>query len=306
MKYIRTNYLKNEVIQNELELIRHSEENYYNQLKEVCGAVYENRETRPIVLISGPSGSGKTSTANELSRLLMEKYSCKSSVVSLDNYFRSNDSPDMPLDENGNIDLESPYCTDLELLQEHINLLNECRDFEMPVFDFKKQARGGYIPFKREPGSIVIMEGIHALNPLVTGENSFAWCVYVSVRTRLKADNGKLLHPRAIRLMRRLCRDNLFRGRDFEAIFHFFESVSKGEDKFILPFKHRANFQIDTFMAYEAPAYRAYLYDKLKDESDKFTENELYKKLMTFFEFFPSMSKQNIPKTSLVREFIGF
>ncbi len=306
MKYIRTNYLTNEVTTNELDFIRQSEENYYNQLKEVSKAVFENRETRPIVLISGPSGSGKTSTANELSRLLMEDYGCKSSVVSLDNYFKNNDSPNMPLDENGNVDLESPYCTDLELLQEHINLLNECKPFEMPIFNFKKQARDGGTPFCREPGSIVIMEGIHALNPVVTGENSFAWCVYVSVRTRLKADNGKLLHPRAIRLMRRLCRDNLFRGRDFEAIFHFFESVSKGEDKFILPFKHRAHFQIDTFMAYEAPAYRGYLYDKLKGEAEKFEENELYKKIMTFFEYFPSMPKDNIPKTSLVREFVGF
>lgn len=306
MKYIRTNYLKNAVNENPDNLIIESEKNYYDQLDIVCRDIFQNKEDRPIILISGPSGSGKTSTANEVSRLLLEQYECKSSVVSLDNYFRSNDSPNMPLDENGNIDLESPYCTDLELLQEHMKLLNECKEFGMPIFSFKKQARDGYVPFKREPGSVVIMEGIHALNPLVTGENDFAMCVYVSVRTRLKSDAGKLLHPRAIRLMRRLCRDSLFRGRDFEAIFHFFESVSKGEDKFILPFKHRADYQIDTFMAYEAPAYRGYLYDKLKPEAEKFTGNDLYKKLMTFFEFFPSMSKDNIPKTSLVREFIGF
>ena len=306
MKFIKTSYLKNSVNSDSDALIRESEKHYYDQLSVLCRDAYENKDTRPIILISGPSGSGKTSTANEVSRILMEEYGCKSSVVSLDNYFKSNDSPGMPLDENGNIDLESPLCTDLELLQEHIQLLNECKEFEMPIFSFKKQARDGGVPFKREPGSIVIMEGIHALNPLVTGENSFAMCVYVSVRTRLKADDGKLLHPRAIRLMRRLCRDSLFRGRDFKAIFSFFQSVSVGEDKYILPFKYRANYQIDTFMAYEAPAYRDYLYDKLKIQSDTFVGNDLYKKIMTFFEYFPSMKKDGIPKTSLVREFIGF
>lgn len=306
MKYVKTNYLKNAVNKNPDKLIMDSEKNYHEQLSALSGDIYKNKDERPIVLISGPSGSGKTSTANVLSNILLNEYSCKSSVVSLDNYFRNNDSPDMPLDENGNIDLESPYCTDLELLQEHIRLLNECKEFNMPIFSFKKQARDGYIPFKREPGSVVIMEGIHALNPIVTGENSFAVCIYVSVRTRLKADSGKLLHPRAIRLMRRLCRDNLFRGRDFGAIFHYFESVSKGEDKFILPFKHRADHQIDTFMAYEAPTYRGYLYDKLKAQTDKFLGNDLFEKLMSFFELFPSMPKDHIPENSLIREFIGF
>lgn len=306
MKFITTSYLKNAVSNDPAALIADSEQNYYDQLYKVCDDVYQSREERPIVLISGPSGSGKTSTANEISRLLMEKYGCSSSVVSLDNYFRSNDSPGMPIGKDGKVDLESPLCTDLDLLKEHIQLLNECKDFQMPIFSFKKQARDGYVPFKREPGSIVIMEGIHALNPLVTGENSFAWCVYVSVRTRLKADDGKLLHPRAIRLMRRLCRDNLFRGRDFAAIFSFFRSVSEGEDKYILPFKYRADYQIDTFMAYEAPAYRDYLYEKLLAQAEIFRDNDYYKKLMTFFGYFTSLSKEGIPKTSLVREFIGF
>lgn len=306
MKYIKTNYLKKAVLENSALLIEKSEKNYYDQLDVICKNIHENVEERPIVLISGPSGSGKTSTANEIARILTNEYECKSSVISLDNYFRSNNEPDMPRDENGNIDLESPYCTDLALLREHIDLLHECKEFEMPVFDFKAQSRSGYVPFKRERGSVVIMEGIHALNPLVTGDNNFELCIYVSVRTRLKSNDGKLLHPRGIRLMRRLCRDNLFRGRDFESIFNFFASVSKGEDKFILPFKHRAHYQVDTFMAYEAPAYRDYLYDKLEMEAEKFAQNNYYKKIMKFFGMFPSMPKDGIPETSLVREFVGF
>ncbi len=306
MKYIKTNYLKKAVLENSALLIEKSEKNYYDQLDVICKNIHENVDERPIVLISGPSGSGKTSTANEIARILTNEYGNKSSVISLDNYFRSNKEPDMPRDENGNIDLESPYCTDLPLLREHIDLLHKCKEFDMPVFDFKMQERSGYVPFRRERGSVVIMEGIHALNPLVTGDNNFELCIYVSVRTRLKSNDGKLLHPRGIRLMRRLCRDNIFRGRDFESIFNFFASVSKGEDKFILPFKHRAHYQVDTFMAYEAPTYRDYLYDKLKMEAEKFAENDYYKKIMKFFGMFPSMPKDGIPETSLVREFVGF
>jgi len=113
--------------------------------------------------------------------------------------------------------------------------MNEGKEFMMPVFDFKKQSRSSYVPFKREADSLVIIEGIHALNPLVTGENNFATCIYISVRTRLKDRNNKILHPRIIRLIRRLCRDSLFRGRNLESIFSYFESVSEGEDKYIFP-----------------------------------------------------------------------
>ena len=137
----------------------------------------------------------------------------------------------------------------------------------MPVFDFKKQSRSSYVPFKREADSLVIIEGIHALNPLVTGENNFATCIYISVRTRLKDRNNKILHPRIIRLIRRLCRDSLFRGRNLESIFSYFESVSEGEDKYIFPFKHRADFQIDTFMSSKCRFIKAFFIESCQRQS---------------------------------------
>ena len=176
MKYVKTDSLNRIITENPRKLVNDSEGNYYCQLNNVCGEISKKRNTHP--------------------------------VISLDNYFRSNTSPDMPRDKNGNIDLESPLCTDLKLLQEHLVLMNEGKEFMMPVFDFKKQSRSSYVPFKREADSLVIIEGIHALNPLVTGENNFATCIYISVRTRLKDRNNKILHPRIIRLIRRLCRDS--------------------------------------------------------------------------------------------------
>lgn len=305
MKYVKTDLLNKIISENPEKLVMDSEQNYYSQIDSLCRAISLKRETHPIILISGPSGSGKTSTANEISKVLRNSYSCESSVISLDNYFRSNDSPNMPKDKKGNIDLESPFCTDLDLLQSNILSMKNGEEFMMPIFDFKKQSRSGYVPFRREENSIVIMEGIHALNPLVTGENNFATCVYISVRTRLKTSENRVLHPRLIRLMRRLCRDSLFRGRDLPAIFSYFESVSEGEEKYILPFKYRADFQIDTFMSYEVPVYKSFLYTKLIEVQQIFSGNICYKNIVDFLSLLLPVSEKNVPESSLIREFIG-
>lgn len=305
MKYVDIDYLNKTINENPWELINNSEENYYNQLNNMCCKISQKRDVHPVILISGPSGSGKTSTANEMSGILKKNYNCKSSVISLDNYFRSNTSPDMPKDKNGNIDLESPLCTDLKLLQEHLFLMNEGEEFMMPVFDFKSQSRSGYVSFKREPDTIVIMEGIHALNPLVTGKNSFATCIYISVRTRLKNNKNYVLSPRMIRLMRRLCRDSLFRGRSLKSVFDYFESVSEGEDKYIFPFKHRADFLIDTFMSYEVSVYKSLLQKKLLEAEQIFYDNHYYNDIMNFFNILLPISEKQVPSDSLIREFIG-
>lgn len=306
MKYVNVKTLNQNIADDPHRLIDSSEANYKAQVDKLCKEVYSKKDTHPILLISGPSGSGKTSTAHETARVLLEKYGCKSSVISLDNYFRPNHSPDMPRDKNGNIDLESPHCTDLELLQEHLKLLENGSEFMMPIFDFKAQDRGGYIPFRREKNSVAILEGIHALNPLVTGDcRDFAFCTYISVRTRLKADNSHMLHPRMVRLMRRLCRDCLFRGRDIQSVFNFFDSVSEGESKFIIPFKNRADFQVDTFMAYEVPIYKNRLEKKLEDARGILGENKSYKNISEFFGRVLPMGDSDVPETSIIREFIG-
>lgn len=305
MKYVNIDYLNKTIIENPRKLINNSEEKYYDRLNDMCCKISQKRDVHPIILISGPSGSGKTSTANEMSRILKKNYNCKSSVISLDNYFRSNTSPDMPKDKNGNIDLESPLCTDLKLLQEHLFLMNKGEEFMMPVFDFRSQSRSGYVSFKREPNTIVIMEGIHALNPLVTGENSFATCIYISVRTRLKNNKNYVLSPRMIRLMRRLCRDSLFRGRSLKSVFDYFESVSEGEDKYIFPFKHRADFLIDTFMSYEVSVYKSLLQKKLFEAEQVFYDSHYYNDIMDFFNILLPISEKEVPSNSLIREFIG-
>lgn len=306
MKCYEIKTLNNNINENSSKLVTNAENNYFSQIEKLCKSVYKKRETHPVLLISGPSGSGKTTTAHRISEYLLKNYGCKSSVISLDNYFRPNSSPDMPRDKNGKLDLESPHCTDLPLLQDHLKKLESGEGFMMPEFDFKTQDRSGYVHFKREEGSIAILEGIHALNPLVTGNCvDFAVCAYISVRTRLQSDTNRLLHPSLIRLMRRLCRDCLFRGRDIHSVFEFFDSVSEGESKYILPFKKRANFQIDTFMTYEVPVYKNFLEKKLEIERESFTGNKNYRHIMEFFEYILPLNETDIPENSIIREFIG-
>ncbi len=196
MNLIKTDIINRSISINPENFIFESEQCFDTSLEQLCDFIKERRATHPVVLISGPSGSGKTSTAHKIAEIIKKKYNKNCSIISLDNYFRSNSSPDMPKNHKGDIDLESPLCTDLELLQQHLILIKQKKKFQMPVFDFQAQARSHYIPFVREKGSVVIMEGIHALNPIVTGNTKeFATCVYISVDTHIQSSDGSLINP---------------------------------------------------------------------------------------------------------------
>ena len=306
MNLIKTDIINRSISINPENFIFESEQCFDTSLEQLCDFIKERRATHPVVLISGPSGSGKTSTAHKIAEIIKKKYNKNCSIISLDNYFRSNSSPDMPKNHKGDIDLESPLCTDLELLQQHLILIKQKKKFQMPVFDFQAQARSHYIPFVREKVSVVIMEGIHALNPIVTGNTKeFATCVYISVDTHIQSSDGSLLNPEIIRLLRRLCRDSLFRGRKTEEIFQYFDDLSIGEEKYIFPYRHRADFNINTFMPYEVSIYKKLLELKLKLCSDSFKENQRFKKIMRFFNELDPLNEELVPKSSILREFIG-
>ncbi|MGN0641932.1 MAG: nucleoside kinase [Huintestinicola sp.] len=286
-------------------LVALSEDNYSCYIKDAALKIERNAAEKPLVLLSGPSGSGKTTAALRIAREL-EGMGHKVHTISMDNYFLPGSTEHLPRDEEGNVDLESPHRLDIDLFSEHLKALSECRTINMPVFDFATQSRSGYIPVTRSKGEIIIIEGIHALNPLVTGESKdFTTCIYVSVRTRIKSKDGSMLHPRLIRLMRRLCRDRLFRGRDIPDIFHMFSSVSRGEDLYIMPFKNRADIEIDTFMPYEASVYRGLIYSDLAEKAAEMEGDPNYSEIMRFFSELHPLDEEYIPSASLIREFVG-
>ncbi|MGN1089537.1 MAG: uridine kinase [Huintestinicola sp.] len=308
VKYARIASI-NEKAADPQEFIRLAEDNYEAYIKEAAMMVADT-PSKPVVLLSGPSGSGKTTAALRIERELKNMGKAVH-TLSMDNYFlpiTEESRKELPKDEFGNIDLESPHRLDISLFAEHLKLLAEGEPFDMPLFDFATQSRPGYVPMCRKKDEIIIIEGIHALNPLVTGDSDkFATCMYVSVRTRLCSEDGTLLHPRHIRLMRRLCRDNFFRKRSYHDICAMFESVSRGEDLYITPFKSRADYDIDTFMAYEPSVYKGFIEKEFavheNDGSlDGFPEIGRIKKVLGELSVIDS---ENVPSTSLVREFIG-
>lgn len=305
MRCINISQLNKSIQTDAMAFIKKSNDEYTAKVAVVAKSIAENR--KPIVLLSGPSGSGKTTTAFRLADQL-EKIGIKANVISMDNYFIPNkniEEKNVPRDEDGNIDLESPYRVDIQMFQEHMKLMAECKTAQVPVFDFVTQDYSSFTPVTRKENEVMIFEGIHALNPEVNGGVSdTANCIYVSVRTRLKTGNGDLLHPSQVRLMRRLIRDRLFRGRDYDDIFAMYKSVQRGENLYIMPHKNRADFDIDTFIDYEAPVYKSVIYEDLLN-AEKSKYNDMRSMVIKYLEELDTIPTIFVPKNSLIKEFIG-
>lgn len=301
MKYIELKYIQ-EQAKNSEEFIVQSENAYESQLKKVVKGIKKSGEN--ILLLAGPSGSGKTTSAIRIAHLLKEM-GIMTHTVSMDDYFLASDRIEkMPLNADGTHDLESPRRLDIELFREHLTSISNYEEISIPCFDFKIQKPTSYKPFKCHKDEIVIIEGIHALNPEVIGDIPSVK-LYVSVRTRIN-DGNLQLHPKKIRLMRRLCRDYKYRGRSFNDSVEMFKSVSVGETNYIMPFKKFADYDIDSFIAYEACMYSRFIRKTLYENPDTaFQTRKTYLEILPFINAFPDIPEELIPSYSLVREFIG-
>lgn len=283
-------------------VVAEAEDFYCRQLEAAADTIAENCADKPIVLLSGPSGSAKTTTAMRL-KALLQKNGFGSHVISMDNYF-------LPLnglsgEELSKIDLEAPSRVDIPLLKEHLERFREGLPTQLPVFNFADQTRSEGELLCRGENELIILEGIHVLNPLLTGQiRQHSQGIYVSVRTRL-SNKSKLLHPSMIRLMRRLMRDRLFRGRKTEEIIRAFKSVQRGETLYIMPHKDNASINIDTFMSFEAAVYCNQLIPQLQNVPKNFELYGAVKELLDFLEIISPLPASIVPDSSIVREFVG-
>jgi uridine kinase len=278
-------------------------EEYDEKCRSVAEHISERADQHPIILLAGPSGSGKTTTALKIESYL-DKMGFETHTISMDDYFLPKDKIQI-FDENNQIDYESPYRIDIELLQDHLHKLANCEPIDIPGFDFKLQDRVPGRRLERKPGELVLFEGIHALNPEVTGYEDIASCIYVSVRTRIQTSDGDLIHPEFIRVMRRIIRDNNFRGRSAPETLDMYDSVQRGENHYILPFKHRAHYHIDTFHGFEASLYKGYLDEEFKQLKESYPDYERYSPIEKLISELTCLEPQLIPENALVREFIG-
>ena len=276
-------------------------EEYQYQLERITENIISSRNDRPVILLSGPSGSGKTTTAFMIEKLLDEA-GFETHTISMDNYFCPLTHEEKELAALGKMDLESPDRIDADLLNTQIEAIDRGEEIEIPKYNFADSTREHSGLFlKRGKGELVIFEGIHALNPaVITVPDSKLIKLYVSVRTRVTCGDI-ILHPSKVRLMRRMIRDKNFRNRALRETMNMFHSVESGENKYIMPYKHRSDYDIDTFMAYELNAYRDSLIDQLRELSD-FPE---LADVTAVLEQLVPLDKKDIPRDSLICEFIG-
>lgn len=298
---IEVNRINSGIAENPAEYVKLTNEAYFYQLRKIAENIAENSTERPVILLSGASGSGKTTTALMIAKILGEM-GYPTHTLSMDNYFKSLNDEERELSAHGKMDLESPDRIDKELLNSQIEAINDCRAVDVPRYDFADSRRDGVkLTLKRQPGELVIFEGIHALNPDVITVPDRRLCkLYVSVRTRITCGNI-VLHPSKVRLMRRMIRDRNFRKRALRETMNMFQSVESGENKYIMPYKYRSDFDIDTFMAYEMNVYRDSLLAELKEMAD-IPELADVTEVM---EALTSLDCGFVSKDSLVREFIG-
>ena len=298
---IQLHSINAQAAENPAVFIRHTNQEYLNRLSEIADDIELHREKTPIILLSGPSGSGKTTSALMIEKIL-DSRGIETHTLSLDNYFSPLTEQEKKLFAEGKLDLESPKRIDSEFLTAQLREIYHCRPIELPIYNFREstRVRSGKI-LHRKPGELVILEGIHSLNPdIIDFKDSRTAKIYVSVRTRIR-NHSVELHPSKIRLMRRLVRDSLFRKRSFTDTIKMFHSVEAGENKYIMPYKYRSTYDVDTFMAYEICAYRNFLLEELQ----RMPVNPITEDMIDFLEHTAPIRTEEITPDSLICEFIG-
>lgn len=293
-------------LKDEKGFVAECEKAYYDKLEKIAQSLFEHTNDSPIILLSGPSGSGKTTTALRVEEFL-DKMGVQTHTIAMDDYFHTCDKNEKAMGPNGVIDYESPYRVNIELLSEHLEKIANCEPVTLPHFNFEtQQSTMSDKVLCRKKGELVILEGIHALNPLVTGSCAgYSSGIYISVRTRLMTDNGKVLHPSKIRLMRRLIRDRMYRARSLEESLSRYESVENGAEKYILPFKTNAQFQIDSFVGYEVNVYKDILYNEFLRMKNSYELYSRFADMEKVLEQSVALDESLVPHNSLIREFIG-
>ncbi len=298
---IELDHINEQLHRNSAGFLAETDQHYHTQLLAIADDIAAHRLERPIILLSGPSGSGKTTTALMIEHIL-DSQGIETHTLSLDNYFSPLTEEEKLLFAEGKLDLESPSRVDSAFLGEQLHAIEQCEPVSLPFYNFQESRReiSGNV-LHRKPGELVILEGIHSLNPeVIPFPDEKTSRIYVSVRTRI-TNKGLVLHPSKIRLMRRLVRDKLFRKRSFHNTLRMFYSVENGENKYIMPYKNRSTYDVDTFMAYEICAYRSFLLDALRIMEDQ----SLIEDAVRFLNDAAALDPAEIPESSLITEFVG-
>lgn len=281
-----------------------SEALHEKKISDIADKIVNNKSTR-IVLIAGPSSSGKTTFANRLGIQLMLNGK-RPVTISVDNYFVERENN--PKDEFGNYDFECLEALDVELLNNHIQRLLAGEEVEMPTFNFTnghKEYKGNTI--RLDSNDILVMEGIHCLNDELTKSipREQKYKIYISDLTVLNLDYYNNISTTDTRLIRRIVRDNNFRGYSALQTIKIWYSVNRGESKYIFPYQEEADTMFNSSLVYELSVLKDYAIPLLKEIDNSNPECAEATRLYNLLKYFNSIPEEYIPKTSLIREFIG-
>ena len=289
------------------ELIKIAEAFHENKIAAIARSIAEANSERGVrmALISGPSSSGKTTFSKRLG-VQLRVLGLDPVLIALDDYFVDRDKT--PLDENGKPDFEALEAIDLGTLNEHLRLLAEGKSVEIPRYDFISGRRQWHEkPLQLSERSILIMEGIHALNPNLTPgiADGQKFKIYISCFTSVAMDNFSRIPTTDNRLLRRTIRDNATRGNDALRTLTMWPDVRRGEERHIFPYQENANVMFNSSLFYEISVLRAIAEPVLREVPDTSPEYAEAQRMLKFLDNFVPIAPDEIPPTSLLREFIG-
>ncbi|MED9995679.1 MAG: nucleoside kinase [Paludibacteraceae bacterium] len=283
--------------------IKVSEALHEKKIAKIAEQIVENKDIR-IVLIAGPSSSGKTTTSKRLSVQLAAS-GVRPRTLSLDNYYLTHDKT--PLDEFGELDFESLYALDLPLLNQQLQQLIAGETIIPPIFNFKTEQREQGKPMQLNENEILVIEGIHGLNPELTASipEKLKFKVYASALTALSLNDHNWISASDTRLLRRIIRDYKYRNYPAYKTIDRWPSVRRGEDKWIFPFQENADAMFNSSLLFELASIKRQaepILNEVPQDSDSYPEA---RRLLHLLDFVVGIPYSEIPQTSLLREFLG-
>ena len=287
-----------------IDLINISEALQEKKIAHIADEIAQRKGVK-LILLAGPSSSGKTTTCKRLSIQLIAN-GLRPLQISLDDYFV--DREQSPRDENGDYDFESIHALDLKLINEQFNALFHGEEVELPRYDFPtgKSVKSGN-KLKMEDNNVLVVEGIHALNPELTAQipEELKYRVYVSALTTILLDDHNYIPTTDNRLLRRIIRDYKYRGVDARETIRRWPSVRAGENKWIFPFQENADVMFNSAMLFELAVIKQQAEPLLEQVPENCPEYSEAYRLLKFLKYIKPIPNTDIPPTSLLREFLG-
>lgn len=286
------------------EIILISEALHEKKIAYIADDIVSKKKAK-VILIAGPSSSGKTTFANRLG-IQLRVNGLMPIRISLDDYFLEREKT--PRDENGNYDFESIHAIDLEAFNQDLKLLLKGEEVEIPSFNFKTGRREmiGH-KVKLPHNGVVLIEGIHGLNPILTSEipKENKYKIYVSALTQLNLDNHNRIATTDVRKIRRIVRDYLSRGYGAEETLKMWPSIKRGEKRNIFVFQEEADVMFNSTLVYELSVLKPYAIKELEQISKDSSVYEEARRLISFLNFFKEIKIEDVLENSILREFIG-